>query len=240
MSLAGLAGFPGPRLTSNGTQPSEVGLAIAHMWTAVDASGQVDALPAQAPEEDLVDVVRGDFLGPRTRVRTGDQGRATLTRHGAFIFLDPQGELVLPAASAEGTRIEQRAGAARYEVKRRGGESFQVTTPTLIAGVKGAVFTVIVEDGRVGVSVTEGHVQVRSESGEEADLYPGDAVVLRGRGRQLEVLRQGFAELTGEDRAIGSRFLVATDRLQSRALRTEDPFDDRRDLREDAGQQDGR
>ena len=57
-------------------------------WKAVAASGPVETRPG-AIEEAWTAVRRGDRLEPLNLVRTGQRGRATLTRRGDILMVDP-------------------------------------------------------------------------------------------------------------------------------------------------------
>ena len=116
-------------------------------WTAVSASGPVQARPAATVTEALWrDVARGDELPPQTLVETGRKGRATLTRSASLLILDPESRVELPGDGYDGmeTSIVQTQGSVLYKVDRRSNPHFEVVTPYLVAGVKGTSFLVTV------------------------------------------------------------------------------------------------
>lgn len=166
---------------------------MADLWRAVAASGKVEA-HANAPMGEWRHVERGDSLPPLSRLRTDEGGRATLTRQGDLILVEPGSELVLPAGSeTAGTRILQRSGSAHYHVEPRPEGRFEVMTPYLVAGVKGTDFSMIVQEEFAAVSVSEGRVQVQSmRTGRIVDLLAGEMAIVEGEDGVMEVYRDGF------------------------------------------------
>ena len=176
------------------------------MWKAVAASGNVESSPQGGPAEAWKELARGDSLSPLTHVRTHRGGRATMTRGGDVILVHPRSELILPPPGQAATFIRQESGSVLYEIETRDPlreglpRPVEVDTPFLVAGVKGTVFSVVVEPGFVSVSVMEGNVEVRSKAtGETADLFEGDMALLTGRDDRFEVYRSGSSE-TGMSR----------------------------------------
>jgi hypothetical protein len=162
----------------------------ASVWTAVAASRGVEARPATAvTADDWRDVRRGDELASRTFVRTGRRGRATLTRHGSVLIVDPGSHIELPEPGAGGveTSIIQSSGSVMYEVDRRDSRHFEVVTPHLVAGVKGTSFLVTVESGFTAVTVESGLVEVfNPANGDSTDLGPGQSVFLDREEQRLD------------------------------------------------------
>lgn len=149
-------------------------------WKAVAASGPVEALrptadPAWTP------LRRGDRLDPLSTVRTGRRGRATLTRSGDIVIVDPESLVELPDASltADDSTVTQTTGSVIYEIDRRDGREFKVFTPYLVAGVKGTTFMVTVTDSYASVTVEDGLVEVTSNyTGESMNVGPGESILL--------------------------------------------------------------
>ena len=147
-------------------------------WKAVAASGPVETRPG-AIEESWAPVRRGDRLEPLNLVRTGHRGRATLTRSGDVLMVDPESQVALPLLTGDESSVVQTSGSVIYEVGRREGRDFKVVTPYLVAGVKGTIFMVTVADSYASVTVEEGLVQVTSlASGESLDVGAGESVQL--------------------------------------------------------------
>jgi len=160
------------------------------VWTAVAASRGVEARPATATTAvDWRDVRRGDELASKTSVRTGRRGRATLTRHGSVLIVDPRSLVELPEPATDGveTSIIQSSGSVMYEVDRRDSRHFEVVTPHLVAGVKGTSFLVTVESDFTAVTVESGLVEVLNPAnGESTDLGPGESVFLDREEQRLD------------------------------------------------------
>ena len=147
-------------------------------WKAVAASGPVETRPG-AIEESWAPVRRGDRLEPLNLVRTGHRGRATLTRSGDVLMVDPESQVALPLLTGDESSVVQTSGSVIYEVGRREGRDFKVVTPYLVAGVKGTIFMVTVTDSYASVTVEEGLVEVTSlASGESLDVGAGESVQL--------------------------------------------------------------
>ncbi len=172
-------------------------------WKAVAATGMVESRPPAATTDPWSAVRRGDLLEPESAVRTQKRSRTTLARNGDVILVDPASEIVLPAvASGKSTVIRQGSGNALYRIEPSPERSVSVETPWLVAGVKGTVFSVIVEPAWASVSVASGRVEVRClATGEVAGLGPGDMVVFDAEMRVMEVYRErreGAREVTSE------------------------------------------
>ena len=156
-------------------------------WKAVAASGPVETRPG-AIEESWAPVRRGDRLEPLNLVRTGQRGRATLTRSGDILMVDPGSQVELPPLTGDESSVVQSSGSVIYEVDRREGRDFKVVTPYLVAGVKGTIFMVTVTDSYASVTVEEGLVEVTSlASGESLDVGAGESV-------QLDAMADGKLE----------------------------------------------
>ena len=148
-------------------------------WKAVAASGPVEALRPVA--EAWTPLRRGDRLDPLSTVRTGRRGRATLTRSGDIVIIDPESLVELPDSrlTADDSTVTQTSGSVIYEIDRRDGRDFKVFTPYLVAGVKGTTFMVTVTDTYASVTVEEGRVEVTSHyTGESMSVGPGESILL--------------------------------------------------------------
>ncbi len=189
--------------TAPGSSDVADGASSMERWKAVAATGMVESRPPAAASDPWSAVRRGDFLEPESAVRTHKRSRTTLARKGDVILVDPASEIVLPAVkSGPSTVIRQGSGNALYRIEPSPDRSVSVETPWLVAGVKGTVFSVIVEPAWASVSVASGRVEVRClATGEVADLEAGDMVVFNAEMRVMEVYRErreGAGEVTGE------------------------------------------
>ena len=171
----------------------------ATAWSVVAASGQVEVLPAALESLGWQPMARGTVVQADSQIRTGADGRATLTAKGHFIVVDPDTRLDLPAPTAPGqpTRVFQSAGSATYQVERARKERFQVITPYLVAGVKGTRFRVSVSDAGAAVEVAAGIVEVSSLAlGDSREVFAGEAVHIDAGSDA--VLRPGVGEVVSE------------------------------------------
>lgn len=152
------------------------------LWKTLAASGTVEAREAAVHEAPWGRIVRGDELEPRTLVRTGRRGRATLAQYASVLMVDPRSELTLPSSISvdEPTSVIQESGSVVYEVDGEKTDDFQVLTPYLIAGVKGTTFLVSVNDRSASVTVEHGTVEVTSLlTGKKVNVHAGETVRVR-------------------------------------------------------------
>lgn len=185
-------------------------------WKAVASSGAVEARHPELATSGWNAVRRGQALPPATLVRTGDDGRATLTRKNSLIVLEPRTELELPDADGGvESRVVQSAGTVLYEVDGRKEKHFEVVTPYLVAGVKGTRFRVTVTDLSAELSVDEGLVEVFDPLSGRVHEVGAGASVLRERGRE----RMHFFE--SDERRIASRVLRGG-RMEAAGIEPED------------------
>ncbi len=171
----------------------------APAWRVVASSGRVEVLPAALESLGWQAMTRGTVVHAESQVRTGVDGRATLTANGHFIVVDPNTRLDLPAPTApdQPTRVFQSEGSATYEVQKARRERFQVITPYLVAGVKGTRFRVAVSAAGAAVEVAEGIVEVSGlSSGGSLDVFAGEAVHMDATPDAI--LRPGTGEVVTE------------------------------------------
>jgi hypothetical protein len=136
-------------------------------------------------------VRRGDRLEGAASVRTQKRSRTTLARSGDVILVDPLTEIVLPEGEpGPAMTIRQGSGNALYRIEPSAERRVAVETPWLVAGVKGTVFSVIVETAYASVSVASGRVEVLcTVTGERADLGAGDMIVFDAAAQRMEIYR---------------------------------------------------
>src|SRR4051794_2265784 len=111
---------------------------------------------------------------------TGPSGRAMLSHDNAdYIVVAPRSELRLPAESQPNgfTRVIQKVGTMLFRVQHTGVPHFAVDTPMLAAVVKGTTFTIIVDQNRSAVQVTQGVVEVSANDGGMKELVGGGRTV---------------------------------------------------------------
>lgn len=128
---------------------------------------------------------QGMALLPEDEIQTGKTGRMEiLVKNSGLLKVAPMTILSVAAfSSSEGfeeTQIQLKYGSLVSVVrKEKKNESFQVVTPTLVAGVRGTIFSTRVQDKEgnetscansscvVSVEVLEGKVAVRKKSSTE-------------------------------------------------------------------------
>lgn len=160
-------------------------------WTAVAASGKVEALGPENLPAVWTRVSRGDALEPLTHVRTDRRARATLSRDRDVILVDSGTDMVLPRrAGDDETSVRQNSGKVLFQIEPGTYRRLEVVTPYLVAGVKGTIFSVVVNRDFASVSVIEGLVEVRSLFTSEAvELGSGDMAIVSKREQRLEIYR---------------------------------------------------
>ncbi|HET9480891.1 MAG TPA: FecR family protein [Candidatus Polarisedimenticolia bacterium] len=199
-------------LAAPGTIGAPAGAAVPDpIWSAVAASGRVEAGQGATCDTKWSRVVRGDAVPALSRVRTHERSRATLTRGGDVVLVSARSEVVLPDRQGSPvTLIEQNQGRALYQFETREKGQVEVVTPYLVAGVKGTVFSVDVGAEHASVSVVSGHVQVRSLlTGEMADLFAGDLALVDARESSMTILRDRTSRAGMHDDGIPEKVRVA-------------------------------
>lgn len=173
-----------------------MGLEPAHAnglgsWVVADISGDV---AVRSGDTAWRRVSQGQQLVPGTTLKTGADGRATITRNGDSIKISPISVVDLPVggSGAGAPGVVQSLGTLLYKILTREQKQakFNVKTPYLAAVIKGTTFTVTVNDQGSALHVTEGIVQVTSPfTGESALINPGQTgMVPATGGRGLKVL----------------------------------------------------
>jgi hypothetical protein len=167
---------------------------------ASPASGKTAAAWVVAQKSGDVQVVRNgaqpasiqlhSALAPGDLVATGASGRAMLTNGDDYVIVAPSSRLVLPREQQQTgfTRLIQQVGTMLYKVKHTGVPHFSVDTPMLAAVVKGTSFTIVVDQNRSAVQVTDGIVEVSSSNGFARRLVERGATVYVGRERPNEII----------------------------------------------------
>ncbi len=224
-----------------GTHPTPYG-----PWVVLAASGSVEAQSLDTAADLWRRVRPGERLEPRTAIRTGPRGQATLARGSTVVILDPGSLLELPheAFASARTELDQRRGGVTYDVDGRGTRGFRVHTPFLVAGVKGTLFRVTVTEAFAAVTVEKGVVEVASRGREEpVEVRTGQSVRVRAdEGADVKTddlrAREQRREAQGEE---AGRFASAALRsLREASVRSggeggrDDPAADPRGLLEDA------
>lgn len=160
---------------------------VAASWIVTQKSGDVRVLRNGVQP---ASVQLRSALSPGDVIATGANGRAMLTKGDDYVVVAPASRLMLPKEQQQSgfTRLFQQMGTMLYKVKRTGVPHFAVETPMLAAVVKGTTFTVVVDDKRAAVQVTEGIVEVSSATGDARRLVEGGMTVYIGRERPNEII----------------------------------------------------
>ena len=180
---------------------------IVHVIAALLALIATPALAKEGPSAWIVAQKSGDVrvihnglqpasvqvraaLSPGDVIATGANGRAMLTRGDDYVVVAPGSRLLLPKAEEKRgfTRLIQQVGTMLYKVKHTGVPHFAVQTPMLAAVVKGTSFSVVVDNERAAVQVTEGIVEVSSITGDARRLVERGITVYIGRERPNEII----------------------------------------------------
>jgi hypothetical protein len=122
-----------------------------------------------------------------------------LTRGDDYVVVAPGSRLLLPNEEPQSgfTRLVQQVGTMLYKVHHTGIPHFAVQTPMLAAVVKGTSFTIIVDQDRAAVQVTQGIVEVSSAAGQSKRLVERGTTVYVGRERPDTIveLKNGAPEM---------------------------------------------
>jgi len=141
-------------------------------WQISKASGEVFIVTDSGEEVPLGSI---SSIGVDQGIRTGNNGRALLTRGEDTIFLSPGTTIKTPAKTPDGlTSVLQTAGEIILQVGKKSSPHFEVQTPYLVALVKGTLFRVSLAPDHSDVTVQEGKVQVADpKTGQFALVLPG-------------------------------------------------------------------
>jgi hypothetical protein len=154
-------------------------------WLVVELRGSAFSRPAAAAGDQWLPLRPGDAVVPGSMVRTGTDGNLLLANRVDRIRVSPQSELELPKAEAGDavTRVIHWIGTAFFDVGPRPSRQFEVTTPYLVAVVKGTAFTTTVSTAGSAVKVTEGTVGVTSaKGGASVDVTAGETASVSAGG----------------------------------------------------------
>jgi hypothetical protein len=154
----------------------------------ISTDGQVEV---RNPQADLWRTVGNNtILHYGDMVRTGSQSKAEIRFETGIIRMYENTLLEFPS-QPQGIRVSDdseklksvflRKGRSLFEIfKNRLNSGFEVSSPSLIAGVKGTIFRVAEEEGLKGVTVLEGVVAVtnRQNPAERTDVTANHYILL--------------------------------------------------------------
>ena len=145
----------------------------------------------------LVEAWEGDPLYTGESIITDEASFAELEKgnNEAIIKIAPETVFTLGEIDDAGekrTVLSTALGSVSYKFNKTVGREPYISTPSIVAGVRGTEFTVFAGvDGSTLVAVESGQVDVRAE-GETVELYPDEGVeVMTGEkpGDKFEVIR---------------------------------------------------
>ncbi len=145
-------------------------------WSVFQANGDIRVRSGRDASGAWQQLGANDRIFAPSEIRTGDDGRLTITRGGDIIHILPGSRISLPAEGhgTTATEIIQSFGEAFFGVDKRPARTFKVTTPFLVTVVKGTAFGINVSETDASVSVSEGTVGVSAKaSGKSADVNAG-------------------------------------------------------------------
>ena len=137
-------------------------------------------------------LARGIAVDPQYKLRTGPDGRVTLSRGSETIELGADTAISLQdGGAALKTSVIQTSGTVSVDVERRNVQHFSVQTPFLAAVVKGTRFTVVVDSTGSTVNVDRGIVQVQDTANDlVTEVRPGQQAAV-GAAAPLNVTGRG-------------------------------------------------
>ena len=179
------------------------------VWTVAQKSVDVRVFhPGMQPASVQIhaSLTAGDVIA------TGPAGRAMLTRGDDYVVVAPDSRLFLPKEEQQSgfTRLVQQLGTMLYKVHHTDVPHFAVQTPMLAAVVKGTSFTVIVEQDRAAVQVTDGIVEVTSAVGQARRLVERGMTVYVGRERPDSIIEMRPGAVTTPGSGGGHTVKVAS------------------------------
>ena len=141
--------------------------------------------------EDSTSLSKGDLI------KTGPKGRAQITfANQARTLIKPNSKLKVVNDSAKLTKVKLSLGEVwvKFIQNLNSEEGFEIETPSAVAGVKGTLFKVVVnENEETQVTVNEGQVEVSSEGGKVL-INKGEGAVVKDKEKRPEVLPAGKIE----------------------------------------------
>jgi len=146
-------------------------------WFVLELRGSAFSRPAAAASDQWQSLRPGEVIAPGSIVRTGKDSNLLLVNRVDRMRLSPDSELELPAGEAEDivTRVTHWIGTVFFDVGKRPSPLFEVTTPYLVAVVKGTAFTTTVSDAGSAIAVAEGIVGVApARGGDAVDVAAGE------------------------------------------------------------------
>jgi ferric-dicitrate binding protein FerR (iron transport regulator) len=191
----------GPVQATLGAEPTPGPTPVEYVLEDLQGNVQV----REAGTSSWVRAEEGQVLEGGDQVRTGDQGKATLSLAGETnLQLGPKGDLTVEEISGNGqggfvSRLKLLTGKFLADVKKNitaSRSTFEVEAGGVVCGVRGTVFEIEADPERFDLCVHEGGVQI--QEGKEHRLVKGGQAARYRLGR--------FLLLRKLDRREGARF----------------------------------
>jgi len=158
--------------------------ANAKEWHVQKMSGDV-WIETEKPTK--VALTKDTVLQNGDKIKTGPNGRVLLKRNKETILVSPNSVIGLPKKSAEKgkTIILQQMGEILLDVEKRNVKHFEVSTPYLVAVVKGTQFRITVDEEGSKVNVLRGKVEVSDfKTGQFVLVKPGQTALVNTSQKQ--------------------------------------------------------
>ncbi len=128
---------------------------------------------ASAPSVAAENAVASSQPAPRAPAGTSDFTESRVLADGSRLELSHAARIEVRSESQKRVELTQNDGHVRYDVSHVPGRTFVVSARGVQIQVKGTIFVVDIDSGKVSVNVERGIVRVAASSG-EVDLGAGD------------------------------------------------------------------
>ncbi len=154
-----------------------------NIWRVAAVQGNVFTTSGDINAEDKKQLVADDYINLPALVITGNQSTVELKRNDDSITVAQNSIIKLIPDNSEDSRaiIKQEKGSVLYNIVKRFNKNFKVITPYLIAGVKGTIFTVSVDNTQASVELSEGLLEITSSISDEKILLTAGNTVTQGQ-----------------------------------------------------------
>jgi len=171
----------------------------------------------------------GDLVKPGEIIVTGQDGTVDLAfSEGSLVRVSPNGRLTIRefmVTDKSAVNLELKKGDVLSIVQRQSAsDSFRITTPTAIAGVRGTTFRVSTTGESTRISLIEGSVEIPSSSGgssvilrenDTAVVNPSSAPVVSNDPQMAEETKKSVVEMQENLKNVNPKVFQAAGELQS-------------------------
>jgi transmembrane sensor len=193
-----------------------VGVGLAGVESARKRVAERPVVPAVA-----VASAGASAAGPATRVAAFNVAETRDLTDGTLLDLSPGARVDVRSDTRKRVELAQSAGYVRYTVPPLPGRAFVVDAAGVQVQVKGTIFVVGVDAGKVSVKVERGLVHVEANSG-EVELGVGDELSTSADesalpGRDVDASSPSNSPLTARTAHTSNGSLLSADALLERA-----------------------